>query len=112
MLDKGVHLPIAPAAADPVDEVREHPAALLGVQYLGVELHCVEAAGSVLGSGHRAVGCVGRDGKAGGWLGNVVVVAHPADSALADPGKQFGCGVDLHLGFAVLPLGRAGDPAA
>ena len=38
---KGVHLPIAPAAADAIHKIVQHLFSFLGVEHLRMELHCV-----------------------------------------------------------------------
>ena len=48
---------------------------------------------------------MGADGKAGSGLGNIVVVAHPANGFGAHAFKQLGLGVHHNLGFAVFTLG-------
>ena len=111
-LDKGVHLPVAGAAADVVDEVAQHLFALGGVQHLGVELDGVEALFRLFHGRHRAVDGVPRHLEAGGRLLDVVVVAHPADGGGGHPFKQLAGSVQKDLGLAVLPLGGDGHPAA
>ena len=61
VLHKGVHLPVAGAAADVVHKVAQHLLALSGVEHLRVELDGVQALFLVFRSGHRAVDGVGRD---------------------------------------------------
>ena len=109
---KGVHPPGAGAAADLIDKVVQHAGAVFGVHDLRVELHTVQPAADVLRRGHRAVGGVGGNGKAGGGLLDVIVVAHPADVLLRQAVEQRAAGVQADQGLSILPLRGAGDLAA
>ena len=90
-LDEGVHLPVALARADVVDEVVEHLPALLRVHDFRMELRRIEAALGVLHRGDRADRREGRDREALRCLGDVVRVAHPADALLAHACKELRC---------------------
>ena len=87
-LDEGVHLPVALALADAVDEVVEHLLALLRVHDFRMELRRVETALGVLHRGDRADRREGRDREAFRCLGDVVRMAHPADALLAHTFKE------------------------
>ena len=76
-VDEIVHPPLALAAADAVEEVPQHVAAVLGVVDLGVELHAVELLFLVRHRRHGAVRGGRGDGEAVGHLVDVVAVAHP-----------------------------------
>ncbi len=103
---EGVHLPVAGAAADIVDEVTENFRAVRGVEDLGVELHGVEAACLILRGSHRTVGRVGHDLEARGGLLDVVVMAHPADILRGQRVKQRAGG--CLKSTSVLPYSRSG----
>ena len=103
LLGEGAHLPVAPAAAHPVQEVSEHLLALLGVLHLRVELHGVELFLPVFHGGHRAVGAVSGGREALRQLGDVVVVAHPADAVPHVLKKQ---GTAVELGHSLAELGH------
>ena len=112
VLHEGVHLPGAGTAADVVHKVVQDLGAVLGVQDLRVELHAVQAAGLILGSGHRAVGGVSHNFKAGGGRLDIVVMAHPADVFVRQAGEQRAGGVQVDHGLAVLALRGFADLAA
>ena len=112
ILYKGIHLPVAGAAADVVHEVAQHLLALGGVQHLRVELYGVQTLFGIFNGCHRAVCGVGSDLKAGSRLLDVIVVAHPADGRGLHIGEQLALGVYEHLGLAVLTLGSAADMTA
>ena len=109
-----LHGPVAHGAADLVEEVADHPQAVLRVVDLRVELHAVEAPGLV-GDGHVGAGLgVGHQGEALGDLLHVVPVAHPAHAALRQALEELAAGVVEGLRLAVLPGGvvlGGGDPA-
>ena len=112
VLYKGIHLPVAGAAADVVHEVAQHLLALGGVQHLRVELYGVQTLFGIFNGCHRAVCGVGSDLEAGSRLLDVVIVAHPADGRRLHIGEQLALGVHKHLGLAVLTLGSAADMTA
>ena len=112
VLHKGIHLPVAGAAADVVHEVAQHLLALGGVQHLRVELYGVQTLFGIFNGCHRAVCGVGSDLEAGSRLLDVVIVAHPADGRRLHIGEQLALGVHKHLGLAVLTLGSAADMTA
>ena len=112
VLYKGIHLPVAGAAADVVHKVAQHLLALGGVQHLRVELYGVQTLFGIFNGCHRAVCSVGSDLEAGSRLLDVVVVAHPADGRGLYIGEQLALGVHEHLGLTVLTLGSAADMTA
>ena len=82
------------------------------MQHFRVELHGVQALVRGFHRRHRAVSGMGDHLEAGRRLGDVVVVAHPADGAGADLLEQQGFGVHKHFGFAVFPFRGTLHPAA
>ena len=112
VLDKGVHLPVTGAAADLIHKVVQDLGAVLSVQDLGVELHSIQAAGLILRSGHRAVGGMGNNLKAGGCLLDIIVMAHPADILGRQRIKQRAGSIQIDQRFAVLTLGGLADLAS
>ena len=112
VLHKGVHLPVAGAAADVVHEVAQHLLAFRSVQHFRMELDRVQALLGVLCRSYRAVDRVSSDLKAGRCLLNIVVVAHPADGGGLHIGEHLAVRVHEHLSLAVLALRCAADMAA
>ena len=86
--------------------------AVLSVQDLGVELHSIQATGLILRSGHRAVGGMGNNLKAGGCLLDIIVMAHPAYILGGQRIKQRAGSIQIDQRFAVLTLGGLADLAA
>ena len=90
ILNEGIHLPVAGAEADIVQEVFEHLIAELAVGHLGMELDGVELLRLVLHGSHRAVIGGGGDLEALRQLIDPVRMAHPHDAALGHIGKKLG----------------------
>lgn len=90
ILNEGIHLPVAGAEADIVQEVFEHLIAELAVGHLGMELDGVELLRLVLHGSHRAVIGGGGDLEALRQLIDPVRMAHPHDAALGHIGKELG----------------------
>ena len=112
ILNKGVHLPIAPAQAHIVEEVPQHLVAELAVGDFRVVLHGVNALCLVFHGGHRAVIGAGRDFKALGQLLNAVCMAHPDNALGRHVLEQLGAGFfQIQADFAVL-RGLCGDNGA
>ena len=109
VLDKGVHLPVTGAAADLIHKVVQDLGAVLSVQDLGVELHSIQASCLILRSGHRQLGGMGNDLKAGGRLLDVIVMAHPAYILGGQRIKQRAGSIQIDQRFAVLTLGGFAD---
>ena len=77
-----------------------------------MELHSIQAAGLILRSGHRAVGGMGNNLKAGGCLFDIIVMAHPAYILGGQRIKQRAGSIQIDQRFAVLTLGGLADLAA
>ena len=90
ILNEGIHLPVAGAEADIVQEVFEHLIAELAVGHLGMELDGIELLRLVLHGSHRAVIGGGGDLEALRQLIDPVRMAHPHDAALGHIGKKLG----------------------
>ena len=80
---KGVHLPVAGAAADVVHEVAQHLLAFRSVQHFRMELDRVQALLGVLCRSYRAVDRVSSDLKAGRCLLNIVLALRCAADVTA-----------------------------
>lgn len=114
------HRPVARAAADVADEIRDQLGAIGGVDDLGVELRAIIAAIVVGDQRERRAVADRDDTEAGGELGDAVAVAHPHLVAFADLPQSvekdagLGDGQEGAAEFAVaLAVGAAGlDPAA
>ena len=87
-VDEGLHFPVPGAAADGADKVLEHSFSLGGVEHFGVKLDGVEGPGAVLHGCDRAGRCRCRYPESFRRSGNVVSVAHPADSFFRHVGKE------------------------
>ncbi len=77
---KGFHPPVTRAAADLINKIGKHFRALLRVQHLRVELHCIQALFRPFHRSARAMGAVCANGKARRRRLDIIGVAHPADS--------------------------------
>ena len=88
VLDEAVHLPVAGAAADVVEEVMEDLRAVLGMGDLGMELDGVDAAAFVAHRGGGALSCARGCGEALGRDRDIVAVAHPADAFAGNVVKE------------------------
>lgn len=71
------HRPVADRAADLVEEVMQHLAAIDGMVDLGMKLHAVEAALLVADADGRAGGGMSDKAEALRNLRHIVAVAHP-----------------------------------
>ena len=71
------HRPVADRAADLVEEVMQHLAAIDGMVDLGMELHAIEAALLVADADGRAGGGMSDKAEALRNLRHIVAVAHP-----------------------------------
>ena len=109
--DEAAGGPVAPAAADVVEEVLQDALALGRVHHLGVELEAEEP-GAVAHDGDGRVVGVGQGVEAGRHLGDAVAVAHPDRhrrwQALEDGGVAVGL---VDHGGAVLAALAGGDAA-
>ena len=90
ILNERIHLPVAGAEADIVQEVFEHLIAELAVGHLGMELDSVELLRLVLHGSHRAVIGGGGDLEALRQLIDPVRMTHPHDAAFGHIGKELG----------------------
>lgn len=114
------HVPVALAAADVLDEARQHGLALDGVGDFGVELHGVEAAAFIGHAGDGARGGGGHQLEAGRQFGDLVAMAHPhLEHAVAFVGgevgqtvEQFGVAMGAHFGVAEFAVVAEADGAA
>ena len=85
--DRG-RLPGRADSGDLVEERRQHPLAVLGVQHLRVPLHAGELAPGVLERRHRSALGRGERGESGGSGMYGVAVAHPRVEAGGDIGEE------------------------
>ena len=109
------HRPVAGRAADLVQEVAQHRLTVLGMVYLGVELHAVKAAALIADADGGAGGAVRHEAEAFGHLCHIIAVAHPCHALLGDALKQAAAGIEPGRCFTVFAGGialRGGDLAA
>ena len=93
----------------------QHLLAVLGVVYLGMELHTVEAAGFVAYADGRAGRAVRDKAEALRYLCHIVSVAHPRDALGWKSLEQAAAGIEKGRGLAVFTGGvrlRGGHLAA
>ena len=103
VLNEGIHLPVAGAAADAVEEVFQHQVAVLAVGHLRVRLNGVDFLGGVFHGRHRALVRPGGNREALGHLIDPVGVAHPHYALGGNLRKKQGILLgDGHVNFAVL----------
>ena len=95
-----LHAPVAVGAADVVQEVAQHLAAVFGVLNLRVILEAEDLSIQILHGGYRAVLGVGDADKALRQLVDIVDVAHPGDSLLRQVLEERGGGVKVGDGLA------------
>ena len=107
LLDDVDHRPGRPAAGDVVQEVLEHPLAVLGVQHLGVPLHAGQPPVEVLERRDRGDVGRGEHREAGRRRGDRVAVGHP-DACARRAARRAGCpgSVTVDRGAAVLARRR------
>ena len=101
-LREAVHLPIALAAADIIEEVVNQLFAVLGVLHFRVELRRVDVTRRILHGRNRAVLGVRGHSKAGRHLGDIVRVGHPAGNLSRNAAEQRCIRLYFCLGLAVL----------
>ena len=101
-LREAVHLPIALAAADIIEEVVNQLFAVLGVLHFRVELGRVDVTRRILHGRNRAVLGVRGHGKAGRHFGDIVRVGHPAGNLSRNAAEQRCIRLYFRLGLAVL----------
>ena len=101
-LDEGVHLPVASALTNVVDEVCQHDLALLRMHDFRVELSCIELMIRILHCSDGADRCSCRDLEPSRSRCDIVGVTHPADGLFIDACKEFGClFLDRDLSLAI-----------
>ena len=76
-IDKAVHLPVALAAADVIEEVAQHDLSVLRVVYLGMELNAVQPSLFIRHRGNGTMRGSGDHTKAFGNLIDIIAVTHP-----------------------------------
>ena len=102
ILYEGLHLPVACALADIIQEVMEELVSLDGVLYLRVELYGVDLTCRIFHAGHRTVCGMGDDMEALRYLGDVIRVGHPHRGLIGDA-LQYGIlTIDEHLRVSIL----------
>ncbi|MNI62880.1 hypothetical protein D3C73_1182160 [compost metagenome] len=77
ILNKGLHCPVAFAAAYFVQEVRDHLVPLHGMAHFWMELYCIEFLIVMAHCRNRRTLCTGIQLKASRKLNYMVAVAHP-----------------------------------
>lgn len=112
ILNKGIHLPVAGAAADLIQEVLQYLVAELAVGHLGMGLDGIEPLRRVLHGRHGALFRAGGDLEARGQPVHTVRMAHPDGALLRHILEEQGVALgDGHIDLAVLG-GLGGDDAA
>ncbi|CAB4834767.1 unannotated protein [freshwater metagenome] len=112
-IDDRAHRPTRFAARRVVEEVLEDLLAVRGVHHLGMELHAVDGARSVLERGHRRLGGSRRDRKPGRGIDDRVEVAHPHLLLVGHPAPEQRSGrPHRQRRAAVLAATRAVDATA
>ena len=116
-LDEVAGRPVAATAADPLDEVGQDIAPVLGMHDLGMELQAIDAARFVGDGGQGRVAAIGHGEKAVGQALHAVAMAHPHGQRRGQAGKERAFGArtrpgDVHLGAAVFALAGRRNLAA